>query len=89
MESCKKDYESEERDFHWQERVYSRNEIILYSDPNNCVTLESKRIHEDVKDLDSGSHKWLFSFSQLPSEDYRSMVSYRLFNESCSPKSYC
>lgn len=78
MKSCEEVCESEERDFLWQERVYSRNEIVFYSNPSNCITAESKRIHDEVKDLDSRAQKWLFSFSKLPSEDYRSMVSYEV-----------
>lgn len=74
VEFQERDCDMEEKEFKWQERVFSKNEILYYKNANNCVTAKDREIHELVKNLEPESQKCLFSFSSLPSEEYQNVV---------------
>lgn len=44
-------YEASSREFRWQEKVFSRQEIELYKDENNCTTKLEKEYHQVVSKM--------------------------------------
>ncbi|PIK53819.1 Meckel syndrome type 1 protein [Apostichopus japonicus] len=65
--------EKEEYTFTWQEKVFSRREVQIYSNPANCFGPQEERHHQDILALkEQGGRKTRRLFSYLDSDRFTS-----------------
>lgn len=57
-------FESEERTFSWQEKVFSKTELRFYSNADNCNTSLQQKYHRLVSQIDHEKESRLFSYTE-------------------------
>lgn len=76
--------ECEERDFSWQEKVFSPREVCEYQDPSNCRTALEEKYHQDVMAMSSNEVPTNRLFSCVDADSYvdSKEISYKVTTDS-------